>query len=483
MANKSAWGLYFTDQFIEVSAVSNDGKLLTGFGQQLLPAGVVINGEIKDVGAFRKILKLLLEATSPRPVKFGERVIIGVSDNRVFLREFAIPKYAGKEIEEAIDYQVRSLLPVLPVGVETDWQIIGHNLEGEIEVLLVAIPKTVIASYLSVVTEIGLTVVAIEPAVFANIRVIRGAQLKGKDQLMVYLGDRFAEFTYLTNGHPRFSDYLSDVEISKKAGISNAIRDYVVFSNSKHPTRPIREIIISGFSSQVETLVKSFQEQRVAAYLANSRLAGGQIKDHSLLHTSAGLSLKPLDGETTFNLLPLEFRSEMIRERLIGRWKAVLDALIVLTVVGALILFYVFRVAIADEARLKAEAEIFRGEIGQPNNQSLIASAERLNTVSDQLLILREATGGESEILNEIVAITPDGLSLTSLVYARGAGSVKLLDPNSTWAMTGVASSRQMVLDFYNQLLSVPAYRNGRLYFGSLEKETEVTFRIASQIK
>lgn len=483
MANKPALGLYFTDQFIEVSAVSNDGTRLTGFGQQPIPAGVVVNGEIKDVGAFRKILKLLLETTTPHPVKFGEKVVIGVSDNRVFLREFTIPKYAGKEIEDAIDYQVRSLLPVLPVGVETDWQIIGHNLEGEIEVLLAAIPKTVIASYLSVVTEIGLTVVAIEPAVFANIRVIKAAQLKGKDQLLVYLGDRFAEFTYLTNGHPRFSDYLSDVEIGKKAGISNAIRDYVVFSNSKHPTRPIREIIISGFSSQVETLVKSFQEQKVAAYLANSRLAGGQAKDHSLLHTSAGLSLKPLDGEATFNLLPLEFRSEMIRERLIGRWKAVLDTLIVLTVVGALTLLYVFQVAITDEVRLKAEAETIRGEIGRPNNQSLIASAERLNTVSDQLLILRETTGGESEILDEIATIIPAGLSLTSLVYARGAGSVKLLDPNSTWAMTGVASSRQMVLDFYNQLLLAPAYRNGRLYFGSLDKETEVTFRIASQIK
>lgn len=484
MANKPALGLYFTDQFIEVSIVSNDGTRLVGFGQLPMPVGIVVNGEIKDVGGFRKVLKQLLESTQLPGMRFGERVVIGVSGYRVFLREFTIPKYAGKEIEEAIDYQIRSLLPVLPVGVETDWQIIGHNLEGEIEVLLAAIPKTVVGSYLAAVTDVGLSVVAIEPAVFANIRIIKRQQLKGKDQLLVYWGDHFAEFTYLTNGHPRFSDYLPETEISKKDGIGNAIRDYVVFSNSKHPTRPIREIIISGPNPGVEVLVKNFQEQKVAAYLAGSRLVRAEDKEGSLLPTSAGLSLKTFDGEiTTYNLLPLDFRFEMIRERLIGGWKAVLDLLIILTLVGALTLVFVFQTAAADEERLRDQAEVYRAEINQANNQSLIAGAEALNAISDQLLLLRQATGGENGILNEIAAITPPGLSLTSLIYGRGPGSVKLLDPSSTWAMTGVASDRQLVLDFYNQLLTQPGFGNGRLYFSSLEKETEVVFRIASQIK
>ncbi len=483
MANKPALGLYFTDQFIEVSAVSNDGTRLAGFGQQPVPAGVVVNGEIKDVGTFRKVLKQLLDSVQPRGVKLPEKVVIGVSDNRVFLREFTIPKYAGKEIEEAIDYQIRSLLPVLPVGVETDWQIIGRNPEGEIEVLLAAVPKTVIQSYLSITTEAGLTVVAIEPAVFANVRVIRGQQLKSKDQLLVYLGDTFAEFTYLTNGHPRFSDYLPEGEITKKGGISNAIRDYVVFSNSKHPTRPIQEIIISGFNPQVEVLVKTFQEQRVAAYMGISRLSDAQVKDHNRLHTSAGLALKTMEAEAEYNLLPLDFRSEVIRERVIGRWRASLNLLILVTLVGVLGLFYMFRLAQESEAALKTQVVAFRTEINLPKNQNLITKAGSLNTISDQLLLLRESTGGESEILKQVAAIAPEGLALTSLVYARGSGSMRLLDPNSTWAMTGVASSRQSVLDFYNRLLEQTGFTNGRLYFGSLEKETGVVFRISSQIK
>ncbi len=482
MPSKPALGLYFTDQFIEVSRISGDGTRLVDFGQLNLPVGVIVNGEIKDAGVFRKALRQLLESTQHRSVRFGDKTVIGVSDNRVFLREFTIPKYAGKEIEEAIDYQVRSLLPVLPVGVETDWQIIGHNLEGEIEVLMAAVPKTVVASYLAAATDVGLKVAAVEPAVFANVRVIKHEQMKGKDQLLVYLGDTFAEFTYLTNGHPRFSDYLPDTEIAKKGGISNSIRDYVIFSNSKHPTRPIREIIISGFNSQTETLVADFQAKKVAAYLATSRLAGAETNDHNLLHTSAGLSLKTFDGESAYNLLPLEFRFEMIRERLIGRWKVVLILLTLLTMVGIGGLFYVYRTAMTNQSDLDALAGSYREEINLPSNQLLISSASELNDLSDQLLLLREATGGESEILREIALITPEGVALTSLVYSRGPGSVRLLDPNSNWALTGVAVSRQLVLDFFNRLLTTEGFKNGRLYFGSLEKEAEVNFRIASQL-
>ncbi len=483
MSAKPAIGLYFTDYFIEVSQISNDGKRLECFGQQSLPSGCVVNGEIKDSSTLVKVLKQLLASSQPHPIKYGERVVVGVSDNRVFLREFTLSKYAGKEIEEAIDYQVRTLLPLLPSGVETDWQIIGHNAEGQIEVLLCAIPKTVIQSYLSAVSAAGLLVVAIEPAVFANIRIVKPALFRGKDQLLVYLGDSFAEFTYITNGNPRFSDHLPDSEIAKKGGINIAIRDYVVYSNSKHSTRPVREIIVSGFSSQAQDLVDKFRAQNVAAAMASSRLSTSAVKDHNLLHTSQGLSLKTLDQATSFNLLPLQFRLAMIRERLVENWKAVLNLLILLAILGSIGLVYVYRLVQVQLTLTEAQMEVYRSTLVQPKNQVLISSANNLNLLSDQMIWLRESTGGESDILRQLALVTPAGLSLTSLVYSRGPGSVKLADLKSSWAITGVAGSRQLVLDFYNKLLTQAYFANGILFFGSLEKETSVGFRIANQTK
>lgn len=481
MSAKPALGLYFTDHFAEISQISGDGNRLVCFGQIPLPTGCVVNGEIKDNGAFVKALNQLLALTQPHPIKFGEKVVVGVSDNKVFLREFTLPKYAGKEIEEAIDYQVRTLLPLLPSGVETDWQIIGRDAEGQIEVLLSAIPKLVIQSYLSAVLATGLRVVAIEPAVFANVRIVKPQQFKGKDQLLVFLGDNFAEFTYITNGHPRFSDYLPDSEITKKGGINNAIRDYVVFANSKHPNRPVKEIIISGFNPQIQVLVDAFKARHVAAYLADSCLTSASVKNHSLLHTAHGLSLKTFDTAVTFNLLPLEFRLAMIRERLINNWKAVLNLVIVLTLFLIGGLFYLYRNGEIQQRQVEGLAEVYQGQLNEPQNQELIENTKDLNLLTDQLLLLRDGTGGESVIARELGQITPVGLTLTSLIYGRGPGSVRLSDKNSNWALTGIASSRQLVLNFYNRLLTQSSFVNGRLYFGSLEKETEVNFRIASQ--
>lgn len=483
MPAKPVLGLYFTDSFIEIAQVSSDRSRLDLYGSSFLPQGLVINGEIKNTDEFKNELRKLLATTKPRSIRYGEKVVIGVSDNRVFLREFSLPKYVGKEIEEAIDYQVRSMLPLLPSGVETDWEIIGRDVEGKVEVLLAAIPKSVVQSYMSAVTDIGLDVIAIEPAVFANIRIIKPALLKQKDQLLVYMGDNFAEFTYLTNGNPRFSDFLTSEEIAKKEGITNSIRDYVIFSNSKHPNRPISEIVISGFSDQIGALVNNFRSQGVAATLATSRLSGSRLADRGLLHTAHGLSLKPSVTTNLFNLLPLEHRLAMLRNKLLGRWRLVLDTLIVLTLLISGGLFYVYRTSLESHnvtANLDGE---YRREFELPANKQLIDSSRELNLLSDQLIRLRESTGGESNLFYELSATTPTGITLTSLVYARGSGSVRLADQNSNWALTGTAISRQEVLDFYNKLISLADFSNGKLYLGSLEKGTSITFRIANQAK
>ena len=98
------------------------------------------------------------------------------------------------------------------------------------------------------------------------------------------------------------------------------------------------------------------------------------------------------------------------------------------------------------------------------------------------MVLLRKASGGEDGLLNELQNTTPLGITLTSFVYSRKLGGDVLIDKTSSWLITGNANSRQLVLDFYDSLLKLKDFSNGRLYFGSLEKETGITFRIASQI-
>lgn len=484
MPAKPSLGLYFTDNFIEISQISSDGLRLEKFNQLGLPFGLVQNGEIKDKKGFANILRQLLSTSKPSPINFRAEVVVGVNDNRVFLREFSVPNMPGQNSNDAIEYQVRNLLPVLPSGVETDWEIIGRSSEGHIEVLLAAITRNIIESYVSICTEVGLRVVAVEPAVFANIRIIDQTQIQGKNQLLVFLGENFGVFSYITSGNPRFSDFLPQAEIEKNGGVNKSILAYINFANSKHPHRPVTEILISGSRQDLDILTEGLKVDNVAIVKAASRLANTEMTGgNTLLHTAHGLSLKTYDDKPLINLLPVDFRLELIKEKLTLTWKIVLGAMIFVTILIISGMALLYRDTLDREVRLKTVKAQYEEQFQDKRNQDLINQANKLNKISGELVLLRGITGGEENLLKQLSAITPEGITLSSFIISRSAGSKQLADPLSTWIITGKAISRNQVLAFYSSLLSAPEFSEGKLYFGSLEKDSGLTFRIANQPK
>lgn len=473
MSAKPALGLYFTDHYIEISQLSSDGTKLLKFNSLPFPHETVVNGEIRNLANFTLTLSKLMSSAKPSAIGIGEEVVIGVSDYKIYLREFSLPKFPGKEVEDAIEWQVKSLMPVLPIGVETDWQIIGRSEDGQVEVLLTAIPKTIIDSYLAAVTAVGLSVVAIEPAVFGDIRIIKPEIFRGKDQLLVYVGDTFAEFSYITNGNPRFSDLLTFDEIKKKGDIIKVIEDYVNFANGKHPERKVTEVIVSGYNSAIKPIIENLKYRKYVTVEGLGRLTAP-------LRTSHGLALKTTEKITTTNLLPVDFRLEVVRRNLMSRWKFVLDVLAIMTFLAGFAFYYLYTQAKTRESSLMTLRNSYQQEINSPENKDIILQAGEVNRLTDELVIIKEAVGGEDTLLKEISAVTPTGVTLTSLVYSRGAGAKTLVDAKSLWAITGTANSRDVVLNFFNKLITQKGFENGRLFFGSLEKEASITFRIAS---
>lgn len=480
MPAKPSLGLYFNDNFIEISQVSNDGMRLERFNQLLLPPDLVMNGEIKDNVLFGQILQQLFSGAKPHPININSEVVVGVNDNRVFLSEFSVPNLPGKNINDAIDFQVRSLLPVLPSGVETDWEIIGKSNEGLIEVLVAAIPTDIINSCVSACSLVGLRVIAIEPAVLANIRIINQMQLQEKNQLLVYLGDNFGVFSFITGGHPRFSDFLPQAEIEKKGELVQTVVAYINFANTKHINRQVSEVIVSGSRPDIDKVVDYLRAQKLNASKAVSRLALTVVDNHTLLHTSHGLGLKTFDSQISLNLLPLDFRLDVIKERLTGTWKLVLNLLIVLTIVGMVVLYYFGQRALDDQGRLSILKAGYNQQLELPENKNLIDKANALNKITSELMSLRNVTGGEENILRELASITPSGITLNSLVISRNPGPQKLSDPGSSWVITGMAISRPLVIAFYDSLLASDVFADGKLYFGSLEKDAGLSFRIAN---
>lgn len=157
-----------------------------------------------------------------------------------------------------------------------------------------------------------------------------------------------------------------------------------------------------------------------------------------------------------------------------------MDIVIAFSLVGVLALYYIDAQAVTDKNELSMLSDRYQQRLQLPQSQTLISQAEHLNQVTGQLMTLRESTGGEENILKELSAVTPEGIVLTSLVISRNPGVKKLYEQGNSWVITGSANSRPLVLSFYNDLLSNTTFSDGKLYFGSLEKEVGITFRIAN---
>lgn len=477
MAAKPALGIYLTDTFIQASKLSSDGTKLTLFIEEFLPPGMIENGQVKDPKVFTAFLKQFI-SKSPITIKSGEPVVLGINDRHVFLREFSLPRIPGKEVEGAIEYQIHSLLPILPSEVETDWQIIGRDSDGKIEVLMVAIPKSIINSYVEAIEAIGLKVIAIEPAAFGYIRVLKSENLKNKNQLLVHIGSDFAEFSYITNGNPRFSDYLTETEVQKKGDILKAINEYINYSNTKHPTRPIQEVLVSGNHVNLANVVSHLNAQRFPASLTQSRITQSAIKE-SLLHTSHGLALKPLEVSKTVNLLPVENRLIDRRNHIYSLWTSILIFMLTISLFAILALIINLQNLTIAQAELLSQKTTLEESLPTTQKNDFIKRVQTTNSIIDKLNVLAVTTGNEDRILDSIAASTPEGVSLSSLVVNRDVKSTHLLDDLSTWIIAGNANSRDQVLNFYEKLIAQPGFKTGKLFFGSLEKESSVTFRIA----
>ncbi len=480
MAAKPPIGLYFTDKLIEVSQLTSDGKKLSRFNSLPLPEGIVVNGEVKDRQKLILSLRTLFSTAKPKSINSKQDVVIGVGDDRTFLRELTIPKFSGKEIEEAAEYQIKSLKQVLPSGVETDWQIIGQDSNDQVEVLLAALSRKIIDSYIDICSVVGLTVVAIEPAVYANARTIEPKLLEGKNILMVFVGDDFAVFSYITNSNPRFSNVVSESEVEKNGGIVKTTESYISFANSKHQSRRVQEIIVSGFNSQNEKLVAVYNSQKIPAILAQSRLLSNINTVKDPLHTSSGLCLKTIVENISPNLLPTDYRLAGIRFHYLSVWKGFLLLMIFGTIFGG---FMVFSQLQQNQSKFKQLSEIktqYQTRLSRSDATDLIDKTNQINELSNQLVALKNSTGGEERLLGVIANTTPIGIKLTSLSFYRGPESLKLNDKNGTWMITGTATSRPLVLDFYTKLLTHSEFITGQLYFSSLEKNAGVSFHIAS---
>jgi type IV pilus assembly protein PilM len=193
-----------------------------------LSAGAVENGEVRDVEAVAEALRELWTRGGFK----SRKVWMGVGNQRVVVREIALPTMAEKELRQSLGFQVQEFIP-MPV----DEAVLDYHLIEEIEVdgrpmmrlLLVAAQKAMVDTLVAAATGAKLEPMGLDLVPFATVRAV-GATGAGMElettggEAVVDVGAHVTNIVVHAAGETRFVRILPsggrDITVAIARGLS-----------------------------------------------------------------------------------------------------------------------------------------------------------------------------------------------------------------------------------------------------------------------
>ena len=199
---------------------------LASFGEAKIKPGIIKEGEIKDEKALIQILKKASVEVKGEKLK-TKYVVASLPEEKAFLQVIQMPKMKEEELKSAVIYEAENYIP-LPIGeVYLDSQIVPpvYNHLDHLDVLITALPKKTVNSYLFSLKEAGLKPIAFEIESQAIARALIKNEATTSPLLLIDLGATRAGLIIfsghslrLTSAMPVSSQIFTEI-ISKSLGV------------------------------------------------------------------------------------------------------------------------------------------------------------------------------------------------------------------------------------------------------------------------
>lgn len=148
---KHAFGLDISDASVEAMVLAGTPKKpkIESYARVELREGVVENGVIHDADALLASLLELSNAAQPKPIR-TPYVILSLPESRVLLGHVTVPKEKDSaRLRAAVLGRAQEVIPYEPEEVVADFHVVGDTPDN-LEALFVAVDRTLVAGYRSV---------------------------------------------------------------------------------------------------------------------------------------------------------------------------------------------------------------------------------------------------------------------------------------------------------------------------------------------
>ena len=187
---------------VEVDGVGTKRPSVSRFFTMPLPEGAVKNGEVLEINTVSAALKQLWTAAQFS----SKRVVLGVGNSKVLVRDLSVPKLSQREIRESLSTHVQEMLPVPVTDAILDFYPISESSTEAgpvINGLLVAAIKDSVLANVKAVQLAGLTPVGVDLIPFALTRLTSEARMVG-NVAHIDVGARTTNVIVTSGGVPQF---------------------------------------------------------------------------------------------------------------------------------------------------------------------------------------------------------------------------------------------------------------------------------------
>ncbi|MFH1971263.1 MAG: hypothetical protein ABIJ05_02670 [Patescibacteria group bacterium] len=435
--------------------------------------------ETQTVEALQKWLK------ENFPDKSIFSAILALPESSIFLKEISLPNLKGKQMKEAIYWELASIAPIAPTEAIYEWLKISEE-KNKVKVLAMVVKNQIVEKYLSIFKQAGIRVLAIEPFSISFSRVARADF--NKTTLLLIVQERESNLVILKKGIPVFSTSLAvTLEGMKKrkrklkkeiiADLARSAKKTISFWELKEKDS-IKQVIITGdIVNKYYGLAKAINHfAHIPALIARGRKLKNISTDGqngaklSQFLVPFGSALRLFAGdESRVNLLPV--KEKELLEKEIAKEEIIKKAIefTKLNLVFLLAIFLIFIAFKIVNINLTKDISKLNQQIQIHPAQSLISKVFLTNQILSNVEVSMAQQKDMGAKLKLIAQLTPENISFNSIDYS--------FQEKEKWEISGIGD-RNDILAFYEKLKNESGADEVTMPYSSFEKEKGSDFSV-----
>ncbi|MDM8536565.1 type IV pilus assembly protein PilM [Desulfobacterales bacterium HSG17] len=282
-------GLDIGSSFIKVAEIKVTGKghVLNKFGMSKIAPGSIVEGRVVDVEGLAREIKALFKSQKIRE----KNVAISTGGHSVVIKTINTANKPEKELNETIYSEAEQYIPYDIDDVNIDYQILGQSefSPDQVNILLVAVKKDLVAEYIDLIHQAGLNPRIIDVDTFAlqNAYEILPYEKREQTTLLVDVGASKTSLNILkSNVSLMMRDNVSGTnqiveEICNQYDIS--VKEAYQAANGESSTighEKIQEIglrVAQSWCSEICEVVNTYQSGTSDEKVENIILSGGGV--------------------------------------------------------------------------------------------------------------------------------------------------------------------------------------------------------------